>query len=326
MIGSALCKLSLAIVLGATAFVIGREAASAADPVVTDFRVDAPQRVTVGDHLRYVITVEADRGTNVTLAPGGLPDELALTQSPKSSTRSKGERVEITLTLEVAPFVAGDLTVPPLKLRYRSGGVNGEIETPPSRLNVSSILTQNDLDPRDLKPQAEIGTPPIGWLLPAIAAAAVALAVVIGLLIWRRRVLSRQVDAPVAEPEVVPRGPEDRARAVLDKAGRDFLVDQDYAVYYTAIAVTARDYLTERFGFPAFALTTAELQEQMIRRGVERWQARITAGLLTQCDAVVYAGYRPAAERADADLTAAYEIIEMSRPAPVEYQAQVITV
>jgi hypothetical protein len=29
---------------------------------------------------------------------------------------------------------------------------------------------------------------------------------------------------------------------------------------------------------------------------------------------VVYAQYRPAAERADADLTAAYEVVEMSRP------------
>ena len=37
------------------------------------------------------------------------------------------------------------------------------------------------------------------------------------------------------------------------------------------------------------------------------------AGLLNQCDAVVFAQYRPAPDRADADLTAAYEIVEMSR-------------
>jgi hypothetical protein len=30
----------------------------------------------------------------------------------------------------------------------------------------------------------------------------------------------------------------------------------------------------------------------------------------------MFAHYRPAGERADADLTAAYEIIEMSRPLP----------
>ena len=80
------------------------------------------------------------------------------------------------------------------------------------------------------------------------------------------------------------------------------------------MAVTLRNYLTERFGFPAFALTTTEMQDEMVRRGIDRWQARIVGGLLNQCDAVVYARYRPAIERADADLTAAYEIVEMSRP------------
>jgi hypothetical protein len=37
-------------------------------------------------------------------------------------------------------------------------------------------------------------------------------------------------------------------------------------------------------------------------------------GLLEQCDAVVFAGYRPALERAELDLTAAFEVVEMSRP------------
>jgi hypothetical protein len=47
---------------------------------------------------------------------------------------------------------------------------------------------------------------------------------------------------------------------------------------------------------------------------LDRWQVRVAGGLLAQCDSVVYAHYRPAMERADADLTAAYEIVEMSRP------------
>ena len=86
-----------------------------------------------------------------------------------------------------------------------------------------------------------------------------------------------------------------------------------------------RSYLTDRFGFPAFALTTTELQERMVRQGLDRWQARLVGGLLNQCDAVVYASYRPARERADADLTAAYEIVEMSRQAEPELEEVAIT-
>jgi hypothetical protein len=135
----------------------------------------------------------------------------------------------------------------------------------------------------------------------------------IALLIWHERVMRRRVVA-VPEPVLEGLGPEDRARAVLDRAGTEFETSREYVAYYSEIAVTVRNYLTERFGFPAFALTTSELQEAMVRRGVDRWQARLAGGLLSQCDAVVYAHYRPALERADADLTAAYEIVEMTRP------------
>jgi hypothetical protein len=109
--------------------------------------------------------------------------------------------------------------------------------------------------------------------------------------------------------------PEDSARLVLDKTGAAFGADDDFVAYYRSIGVTVRTYLTERHGFPAFALTTRELESEMLRRGLDRWQVRVAGGLLTQCDSVVYAHYRPAHERADADLTAAYEIVEMSRPA-----------
>jgi hypothetical protein len=116
-------------------------------------------------------------------------------------------------------------------------------------------------------------------------------------------------------------GPEDLARVDLDKAGVSFGTDGDLVGYYSSIGTTVRGYLTERYGFPAFALTTRELETEMLNRGLNRWQVRVAVGLLQQCDAVVYASYRPAPERADADLTAAYEIVEISRPeeyAPAE--------
>ncbi|HLF79237.1 MAG TPA: hypothetical protein VJB57_17285 [Dehalococcoidia bacterium] len=311
--------LVLAVLLASAALVLLHGPAFAADPVVTDLRVDAGADLTVGDHFRYVIKVEVDRGTDIFLAAGGLPDPLELTKTPSARTRSVGGgRVEITLTIEVAAFEPGDLSIPPLTLRYRNaGGGSGDLETPPSRVGITSVLPlDGEVTPRDLKPQAEIGTPPAIWVLVAIAAALVALVVVVSLIIWRRRVLQRQPIAAEPELEVIPLSPEDRARAALDSAAREFAAARDFTAYYAAIGVTAREYLTERYGFAAFALTTSELQSEMQRRGLDRWQARLVAGLLTQCDSAVYAGYRPAHERADADLTAAYEIVEMSRPAP----------
>jgi hypothetical protein len=115
---------------------------------------------------------------------------------------------------------------------------------------------------------------------------------------------------PRAAAPYVPTSRE-RARGALDALTAPE-ARADVKSYYAIIAVTLRRYLSERFGFPAYAMTRRELQRYMSRSGIDRWPARLTANLLEQCDAVQFAGFRPAEERMDADLTAAYEIIELT--------------
>jgi hypothetical protein len=295
--------------------------ASAADPELVDVQIDAPERMTVGDRVPVQIKVEADRGTNVALVQGSLPPEVEIATQPRTTSRPiDGGRVEVTMAFELAPFVPGEVMLPPMVLRYSlPGGTSGQLETPASRILVSSVLPQQgEVAPRDLKPQAEIAAGGPGWVGPAVAAAALALIVTLALIVWRQRVLRSRPVPAVVVLEQGELGPEDRARAVLDQAGVRFAEDGDYVAYYAAIATTTRRYLSERHGFPAFALTTRELQAAMRREGIDRWQIRVAGGLLQQCDSVVYANYRPAGERADADLTAAYEIVEMSRPQVAE--------
>jgi hypothetical protein len=285
-------------------------------PAVTSFVVDAPDRLTVGDHFKVSVTVEVDSGTRVQLAPGGLPREVSLAAAPSVSSRAKSAgRTEVKLDLVLAAFVVGDYQMPGLTLSYTGpDGTTGTLQTPAARLSIASTLPGGGpLEPRPLKPQAEIGASGgAPYQLLGLAAAAF-VAAALTYVAWRRG--RRPAPAPVALPAPEALGPEDQARRRLDGAAVQFRADRDYAAYYQALASVVRGYLTERFDFPAFALTTAELQRRMLARGMDRWQARLVGGLLEQCDAVLYAGYRPALERADADLTAAYEIVEMSRPA-----------
>jgi hypothetical protein len=60
-------------------------------------------------------------------------------------------------------------------------------------------------------------------------------------------------------------------------------------------------------------MTRSEIEDAMTNRGIDRWPARLAADLLAKCDSVEFAGFRPAPERVDADLTGAYEIIELTR-------------
>jgi hypothetical protein len=276
-----------------------------------------PDRITVGDHITYVVTIEADEGVDFSLVQASLPPYVEVVDLPVSTVRRLGGgRVEITMTFEVAPFIPGEIEVLPMTLRYFGQDISGgELQTPATQFSVASVLPPEPAipPPRDLKPQAVIGDVPPGWILPALAASMATLVLVALLLLVRMRALKRRA-AYVPPPVVSEELPEDRARVVLDTTSASFSLEGDYIEYYSSIGVTVRRYLTERYGFPAFALTTRELENEMLRRGLDRWQVRVASGLLEQCDSVVYAQYRPAAERADADLTAAYEIVEMSRP------------
>ncbi len=98
---------------------------------------------------------------------------------------------------------------------------------------------------------------------------------------------------------------------------------RDYDTYYGTISIVIRGYLQERFGFPATALTTRELERRMTAEGVERWQARLVGGLLDRCDRAVYARRRPDPASADHDLTVAFEIIELSRQQPEPIESEV---
>jgi hypothetical protein len=312
-------RLAIACLLSSLAFVAALTPVHAEDPVVLDMQIEAPDQVTAGDRVTYVVTLEADERTQFTLVQASLPPIVEVVGSPQTSTRSAGDgRIEVTLTFTLAVFYVGDIPMSPMSLRWVNGDATGTIDTPASRLLVQSVLPSGgQVEPRDLKPQAVIGVGTPAWVAPAISAASVGLLAVATLLFWRLRNARRPL-LLAPEPVAAEIGAEDSARLVLDKAGAAFGADADYVAYYRTIGTTVRNYLSQRYGFPAFALTTTELEYAMLRRGLDRWQVRVASGLLTQCDSVVYAHYRPAMERADADLTAAYEIVEMSRPVEQE--------
>jgi hypothetical protein len=298
------------------ALVAAAAPAHAEDPLVVDMRVDSPSIVTVGDHVGYTIVVEVDEGTAIALAAAGLPPEVALVAAPQSSRAPAGNgREQVTMTFRLAPFITGEILVPPMALRYTNAdGTSGIVETVSSVIEVTSVLpAAGQVTPRDLKPQAEVGAPPPAWPLPVLGGLIGAFVLLIIAALARRRLVQYKIARALRRVPVYS-GPEDVAREALDAAGAGFSANRDLVAYYTVIGNAVRRYLTMRYEFPAFALTTRELEAEMMRLGLDRWQVRVAGGLLAQCDAVVYARYRPAEERADADLTAAYEIVEMSRP------------
>jgi len=304
---------ALAMALAGWALAAGQ--AGAEEPVTVRASVDR-DRVTVGDRVTLTIVVEHDEGLALDTLEGasafGVFEVLAA-EPPRERSLGAG-RTETTLVFTLAAFGTGDLEVPPIAVPYGDAAGNASTATAPAiPITVASVIPpgESPTDVRDLKPQLGVPGGAPAYLRSALTAAAMAVALGLALVLARALRRRRRAPAPAGPPPL----PEDEARAELERIAALRLPEGGTPKeHYRLLGSCIRRYLTGHYGFPAFALTTAELEEQMVGRGVDRWQARLVSGLLQECDGVRYGQYVPAAARADADLTAAFEIVEVTRP------------
>ena len=281
-------------------------------PAIVAVRV-TPDTATVGDRLE--LTIEVDHDDAFTVEGPGFGEnfgklELIAIADPRTEGHDGVSRTTFAYTL--AAFVTGAVELPPLPVRWRGAAGEGELSTPAQTITIESVLAPGDDELRPLKPQLDIADPAPPPIVPIIFVAAFAALTALGYVLVSRALGARPAGA-AAVPEIALT-PTEAARASLDALAAAAAAGRDLAWYYASIAATVRRYLSERYGFPAYAMTRTELQRHMTREELGRWPARLTANLLEQCDAVQFAGFSPAPERADADLTAAYEIIELTQP------------
>ncbi|MBI2766472.1 MAG: hypothetical protein HYX53_11260 [Chloroflexi bacterium] len=257
----------------------------------------------IGQQSTLVLDVVTPKGATVEVDPAAPSwNGVEVIRLVSSTSTDSGGQTTHRLELLVAPFSLGALSFAPAVNVIQGADVTPR-SLPAVKLTVLSTLGANapaTLSP--LAPPRSIAGAESPLLMPAIisgvvlagllAAALVALAAVA-----LRRRLRRA--APAVEEVRGPPG--------LDGAER--LLDVDPVGAYRSLAATVRAVLADRYGIPARALTTLELQRRMESHGIDRWQARLVGGFLDECDAVVYAGYRPAAERRMHDLTMAREIL-----------------
>jgi hypothetical protein len=202
----------------------------------------------------------------------------------------------------VAPFIPGDISFSPT-VSVVQGPDATSLTLPPVAVRVRSTIAAGDpsqLSP--LPPPAAIEGSESRLLKPALVGAAVLGALLLAATVWLlgRLIRRRLLRPPEPVPADVPRTLE----------GAEQLIDADPVAAYRLMSTVVKTELARRHGLRATALTTSELRVRL-ESGGDRWQARLVSGLLEECDSVIYAGYRPAAERRQADLTMAREIVEV---------------
>lgn len=260
--------------------------------------------IHIGEQLTITLEVATPRGAAVELDPASPAwNGVEIIRIAGQRSRDEGDRTIHTLDVVVAPFVPGDLPFQPAVTVVADNEATPRL-LPQGTVSVLSVLGLDDpLELSRLAPPESISGAESPWLRPAIAGGAgtAVLLVLGGTLLMARALRARGRRAlPAEEQPVVGPG----------LGGAEELLEHDPVTAYRRLAAAVRAILADRYGFPASALTTLELRGRMESEGVDRWQARLVSGLLEECDAVVYAGYRPAMERRRADLTMAREIAE----------------
>lgn len=270
---------------------------------------------TIGDRVALVVRVEHPDSVVVTIPLPPIADaEVRSAGETTTTTTPEGLQVtETTFLYQV--FALGPVETGPVPIRWiEEDGESGTFEAPGAQFTIVSVRPPGDEALRTLKPPLTIAGAPPAWLLPAgIALGVIAL---IGLVILVVRRLRRRAPEEEFLPLDVPERSARERLAAVQHAGLP--EEAEFQRFYGTIAAVVREYLAERFGFNATALTSNELEARMTSHGVDRWQARLVSGLLERCDLAVYARQYPDPASADHDLTVAFEIVELSRPRRTE--------
>jgi hypothetical protein len=259
----------------------------------------------IGEHISMTVRVTVPAGATVELTPGTeswANVELVSIDSVNQVNQSDG--VLWLFQATVSPFAPGPVSFAPT-VAVIAGNESKTVALPAVPLTVVPTLPADaPLELSPLSPPVAIGGAESPWLKPGIALGVLAGLALLAALLWfgGHTVLlrlGRTAPAPVAH----------QAPRTLE--GAEQLLHSDPVGAYRLMSAVVKSELARRYGVRATALTTSELRRRL-ESGGERWEARLVAGLLEECDSVIYAGYRPATARREADLTMAREIVEVA--------------
>lgn len=250
------------------------------------------KEITLGDPIRYTLTIEADKGTSVELPL----DAPTLSFRPFDLLGQQGiERGEVDGRLSykiiflLTAYELGDLDIPPLKIYYKDvSGKEGEVVTEAIKVTVKGVVLPSAEEIKPLKAPlspGKIRTWPL-WQIVGPLALMVALGAILFMIVKRIR-RKEMIKAPTISPAEVAIKELEALNGLLARIG---LKD-----YYREVAGVIRRFLSARFHISVEGKTTTELIDALLAiHGMDSLGA--VKGFLFDCDLVRFARYTPGPE------------------------------
>jgi hypothetical protein len=245
----------------------------------------------LGEAVELVVTVTHPAGYRV-ITPQlerTWGDFEVRSQSAPVVTSGNGQEIS-QFSIVITGWELGEFSTPALPLTI--GNVQGElveITADPVTINVVSVLTEDDLALRDIKPQAAL---PLAvwwpWLVGALG-----LVGLLAMVWWRGR------EGKTAVSFVDNRLPYQIALDELDEITASGLAERgNFKGYYTQTTDVLRRYLDGALGLKTEEQTTGEIRQaiQPLSWGSE--DKKLLVNLLNEADLVKFAKVRPTIEDA----------------------------
>ena len=309
-----LLALTMVLVQARAVFAQGEEGVAVAVepqeslPTATDVEarlITEDVALTVGDPSKLTLEVKHPAGYQVFVPElDGTWGAFEVLEQSIQSTDTNADGTETTRqTIETTLFAPGDYWTPMLALTLSDPQGNlSQAMVEPVSLNVASVLTEQDTEIRDIKPQASLPIPAI-W--PILVLGLLALLVVVGGVVWWivHRLRNR--------PDVDNRTPEEVAYDEFERIRGLRLPEQDeFKEQYALVTTCLWNYIEGQYHVPATDLTTSELKQTLRSTRMSEANTQAFVSLFTDCDLVKFAEFTPSIDAANRLVDQAQHLVE----------------
>lgn len=290
---------------------------AAFDPAAAD-QTEAPSvsvsvdrtELTIGDPIRYTISVTAAAGVEVEIPLlGEQVGDFTVLDFGELPPRTENGQVVTSRWFRLTTFETGHHLLPGPTIRYQHHGERERIDGNDVSITVISLLAEAGQNPelRDIKPPEVL---PFDWRPYGLVAVAglVLAGLGGGLFFYLRR------PAPAVAPPAPPAS-QVALEALRRLHAQGLIEKQQFETYYVSLSAIVREYLENGLNLRAPEMTTEEFLSAAARgHQLSAVQQERLAEFLSQADLVKFARHRPGLEESEAAYRAARRFVEETRP------------
>ncbi|MGR3174322.1 MAG: hypothetical protein ACUZ8N_06950 [Candidatus Scalindua sp.] len=269
-------------------------------------------KVTIGDKIKYKITVDFPDGIEILLPE--IKDEvggIAVKDFGIEESRNEKGRItqEIWYTLET--FNTGSYIIPAFDIKYkmRPGTEEAVVKTPEVFIEVVTTLDENASDVRGITPTVAINKSysRLYYIIAIVFGVLVIVGAIILFLYRRKQKETEFIPEPLPAHQIAYNELE-RLRAL------DLISEGRIKEYYYRLSNIVRHYIESRFKLMAPERTTEEfLAEMTVTNRLSEVHKELISNFLEHCDMVKFAAYGPDSREIENAFNSAIKLVDETR-------------